>query len=259
MNRNLAIFGIAAILLSQTQKAPTGYSDTPILPGSPWRVHDDARPRPPIVTPGVPASKPPSDAVILFDGTSLAAWRTANGETPKWRVEDGYMEVVKGAGDIFTREEFGDSQLHIEWRTPVPPSGDSQERGNSGVFLFGLYEIQVLDSYHNLSYADGQASAIYGQSPPLVNASRPPGDWQTYDVICTGPRFKDGKVDIPGYVTVFHNGVVTQNHTAILGVTGHRVLPKLVLHGPKGPLRLQDHGNPVRYRNIWIRPLGQVK
>lgn len=259
MNRNLAIFGIAAILLSQTQKAPTGYSDTPILPGSPWRVHDDARPRPPIVTPGVPASKPPSDAVILFDGTSLAAWRTANGETPKWKVEDGYMEVVKGAGDIFTREEFGDSQLHIEWRTPVPPSGDSQERGNSGVFLFGLYEIQVLDSYHNLSYADGQASAIYGQSPPLVNASRPPGDWQTYEVICTGPRFKDGKVDIPGYVTVFHNGVVTHNHTAILGVTGHRVLPKLVLHGPKGPLKLQDHGNPVRYRNIWIRPLGQVK
>src|SRR5215469_8635938 len=147
MHRTVALWGIATFLLAQTNKAPTGYRDTPILPGSSWRVHDDARPRPAVVTPGDALGRPPSDAVVLFDGTSLAAWRNAKGETPKWKVEADYMEVVKGAGDILTREEFGDSQLHIEWRTPVPPSGDSQERGNSGVFLFGLYEIQVLDSY----------------------------------------------------------------------------------------------------------------
>jgi hypothetical protein len=169
------------------------------------------------------------------------------------------MEVVGGSGDIFTKDEFGDSQLHVEFRTPSPPKGDSQERGNSGVFLFGIYEVQVLDSYNNLTYADGQASAIYGQSPPLVNASRPPGEWQVYDIVYTGPRFKDGKVEVPGYVTIFHNGVITQNHTEILGGTGHRVLPKLIVHGPKGPIRLQDHGNPMRFRNIWIRPLGEVK
>ena len=255
----LAGLGITAILLGQTHHAPTGYTDTPYLPGSPWRVHDDARPRPPVVMPGAAPGQAPSDAVILFDGTSLAAWRTAKGETPSWKLENGYMEVVKGAGDILTREEFGDSQLHIEWRTPTPASGDSQERGNSGVFLFGLYEVQVLDSFDNLTYADGQASAIYGQMPPLVNASRPPGEWQTYDIVFTAPRFQQDKLVTPGYVTVFHNGVITQNHTEILGATGNRVLPRLVVHGPKGPLRLQDHNNPIRYRNIWIRPLGQVK
>jgi hypothetical protein len=261
MNRNpvLAGLGLGAMLLAQTHHAPTGYTDTPYLPGSPWRVHDDARPRPVVVMPGAAPGQPPSDAVILFDGTGLAAWRTAKGETPKWKVENGYMEVVKGAGDILTREAFGDSQLHVEWRTPTPPSGDSQERGNSGVFLFGLYEVQVLDSFNNLTYADGQASAIYGQTPPLLNVSRPPGEWQSYDIVFTAPRFKEDKLVTPGYVTVFHNGVVTQNHTKILGATGNRVLPKLVVHGPKGPLRLQDHNDPIRYRNIWIRPLGEVK
>jgi hypothetical protein len=254
---------LAAALGAQAQQAPTGYTDTPTIPGGKWRVHDDARPRPPVLTPGscstatAPGS-PPSDAVVLFDGTGLAAWRTENGAPPKWKIQDGYLEVVGGSGDIVTRQEFGDSQLHVEFRTPSPPKGNSQERGNSGVFLFGIYEVQVLDSFDNPTYADGQASAIYGQSPPLVNASRPPGEWQSYDIVYSGPRFKDGKVAVPGYVTVFHNGVITQNHTQILGATKHRVLPTLIVHGPQGPIKLQDHGNPVRFRNIWIRPLGSV-
>ncbi|MGO9934930.1 MAG: DUF1080 domain-containing protein [Steroidobacteraceae bacterium] len=254
---------IAATLSAQAQQAPTGYTDTPTIPGGKWRVHDAERPRPPVIAPGTcstekAAGTPPSDAVVLFDGTSLAAWRTESGAPAIWKVHDGYMEVLGGSGDIVTKDEFGDSQLHVEFRAPAPPTGNSQERGNSGVFLFGIYEVQVLDSYDNFTYADGQASAIYGQSPPLVNASRPPGEWQTYDIVYTAPRFKDGKVDVPGYVTVFHNGVITQNHTAILGATKHRVLPTLVVHGPKGPIKLQDHGNPVRFRNIWIRPLGSV-
>jgi hypothetical protein len=255
---------VATVLSAQEQKAPTGYTDTPTIPGSKWRVHDDARPRPPVITPGTCSTedmpgKPPSDAVVLFDGTSLAAWRTENGEPAKWKVENGYMEVAPGAGDIWTRQNFGDSQLHVEFRTPSPPKGDSQGRGNSGVLLYGIYEIQVLDSFNNLTYADGQASAVYGQSPPLVNASRPPGEWQVYDIVYTSPRFKDGKVDVPGYVTIFHNGVITQNHTQLLGATGHRTLPRLVVHDATGPIRLQDHHNPTRYRNIWIRPLGEVQ
>jgi hypothetical protein len=271
MKGKLAIAAAAMTtgLLAQTApatptQAPTGYTDTPFLPGSKWRVHDDARPRPPVITPGTFSTpeipgKPPSDAVVLFDGASLAAWRTEKGDPAKWKVENGYIEAVRGAGDIFTRAEFGDSQLHIEWSAPSPPKGDSQGRGNSGVYLLGLYEVQVLDCFHNLTYADGQASAIYGQSPPLVNACRPPGEWQQYDIVYTAPRFKDSKIDVPGFVTVFHNGVVVQNHTQILGTTEHRALPKLVVHAPKAPLRLQDHGDPVRYRNIWIRPLGEVQ
>jgi hypothetical protein len=158
---------VATALSAQEQKAPTGYTDTPTIPGSKWRVHDDARPRPPVITPGTCSTvdmpgKPPSDAVVLFDGTSLAAWRTENGEPAKWKVENGYMEVAPGAGDIWTRQNFGDSQLHVEFRTPSPPKGDSQGRGNSGVLLYGIYEIQVLDSFNNLTYADGQASAVYG-------------------------------------------------------------------------------------------------
>jgi hypothetical protein len=260
----IIIVAVATVLSAQEQKAPTGYTDTPTIPGSKWRVHDDARPRPPVITPGTCSTedmpgKPPSDAVVLFDGTSLAAWRTENGEPVKWKVENGYMEVAPGAGDIWTRQNFGDSQLHVEFRTPSPPKGDSQGRGNSGVLLYGIYEIQVLDSFNNLTYADGQASAVYGQSPPLVNASRPPGEWQVYDIVYTSPRFKDGKVDVPGYVTIFHNGVITQNHTQLLGATGHRTLPRLVVHDATGPIRLQDHHNPTRYRNIWIRPLGEVQ
>ena len=240
-------------------KAPTGYTDTPLIPGSKWRVHDDTRPRPPVITPPEAPGKPPSDAVVLFDGKNLDAWRTEKGEPAKWKVENGYMEVVPGNGIIRTRAEFGDSQLHIEWMAPSPPKGDSQGRGNSGIFLMGLYETQVLDCYHNLTYADGQAGSVYGQMPPLVNACRPPGEWQTYDIVYTAPHFKDGKIDVPGFVTTFHNGVIVQNHTQILGATEHRAVPKLVVHEVKAPLILQDHRDPVRFRNIWIRPLGQVQ
>ncbi len=159
------------------------------------------------------------------------------------------------SGDIFTKEEFGDIQLHLEFATPTPPKGESQERGNSGVFLFGKYELQVLDSYQNRTYADGSCASIYGQYPPLVNASRPPGEWQTYDVVFIAPRFKDAKLETPAYITVFHNGVLVQDHSEILGESGHKILAKYVPHGPKGPIKLQDHGNTTRYRNIWVRPL----
>jgi hypothetical protein len=256
----ILLFAVWALEATASEKYPTGYTDTPLLPGSRWRVHDLERPRPQVVSPGTFSTedlpgKPPSDAVILFDGQNLAAWRKEDGGAPGWKVENGYMEVVRGSGDLVTKQQFGDSQLHIEFRTPAPPAGKSQGRGNSGVFLFGLYEVQVLDSYDNVTYADGQASAVYGQSPPLVNASRPPGQWQVYDILYTGPRFKEGKIETPAYVTVLHNGVVTQNHTQILGATMHRALPRTIVHDPAGPIQLQDHGDPVRYRNIWIRPL----
>ena len=257
MSRRLATIVVlgASTLAADAAEFPTGYTDTPLIPGSRWRVHDDARPRPPVTTPAATAGAPPSDATVLFDGRSLAAWRTDKGEPARWKVEDGYVEVVPGSGDVVTTEQFGDSQLHIEFRTPFPPIRKSQGRGNSGVFLYGLYEVQILDSYDNVTYADGQASAIFGQSPPLVNASRPPGEWQSYDIVFTGPRFKGGQLETPGYVTVFHNGVITQHYTQILGASAHRATPPMVLHGPRGPIKLQDHGDPIRFRNIWIRPL----
>ena len=182
-------------------------------------------------------------------------WRSAKGDAAGWKVQDGYMEVVPRSGDIHTREEFGDIQLHVEWRTPRPPRPGNQWQGNSGVFLFGVYELQVFESSRNLIYADGQAGAIYGQYPPLVNPSREPGQWQDYDIIFSAPRFRDGKLQTFAYITVFQNGVVIQNHTAIMGETGHRILPHYEDRGPRGPIRLQDHGDLVRYRNIWVRPL----
>ncbi|HEY2682224.1 MAG TPA: DUF1080 domain-containing protein [Steroidobacteraceae bacterium] len=256
-------FGLAALMAlsgfarAGEEKAPTGYTDTPMLPGSPWRVHDDKRPRPPVVTPGHEAGQPPSDAVVLFDGKNLDAWQSDKGGPARWKVENGYMEVVGGTGDIVTKQKFGDCQLHVEFRSPKPPTGHSQERGNSGVFLAGLYEIQVLDSYDNLTYADGQAAAVFGQSPPMVNASRPPGEWQSYDILYTSPRFKDGKQTEAGFVTVLHNGVAVQNHTQLLGATVFHALPKQVAHDAMAPIKLQDHTFPVRFRNVWIRPLGR--
>ncbi|EDY21300.1 protein of unknown function DUF1080 [Chthoniobacter flavus Ellin428] len=243
-------------------KKPLGHQDSPIIPGTKWHVHDGERPQPPIVTPGEPSTPEkvgtaPSDATVLFDGKDLSKWKMEkDGSDAKWKVEDGYMEVVPKSGYMETKEEFGpDFQLHVEFREPTPPTGDGQGRGNSGVFLFGRYEIQVLDSYNNPTYPDGQATGIYGYMPPQVNASRPPGVWQTYDILCEGPRFKDGKLEKAMIVTVLHNGVVTQNHTALIGETPHLHVGTYHPHPEKGPIKLQDHGNPIRYRNIWIRAM----
>lgn len=223
-----------------------------------WPVHSLDRPRPPVVDPG-PARPPivaPSDAIVLFDGTSLAEWRGADGPAARWVVRDGYVEVARGTGSIVTARAFGDVQLHIEWAVPAPPRGEGQERGNSGVFLMGMYELQVLDSYRNDTYADGQAAALYGQTPPLVNACRPPGEWQTYDVVFRRPAFAaDGSVTRPARITVFHNGVLVHDGVAFTGRTAHGRRSAYEPHPDRLPLSLQDHGDPVRYRNIWIRDL----
>jgi len=232
-----------------------GYDDTPFLPGGKWRVHDGNRPQPPVVTPAAEPGGPPSDAVVLFDGTSLDAWVSVAGGPARWKVENGYMEVVPGTGDIQTLAEFGDAQIHLELCEPAEVKGEGQGRGNSGVFLMGRYEIQVLDCYNNLTYADGTSAAIYGQYPPLVNACRPPGEWSTYDIIWETPRWENGQLIKPAYVTVLFNGIVVHNHRRLLGYTSHRVLTEYVEHPPVGPLRLQDHGDLVRFRNIWYRPL----
>jgi Domain of Unknown Function (DUF1080) len=226
-----------------------------------WKIHDVDRPVPAVVDPGTASTpevpgRPPADAVVLFNGTDLSKWADKDGKAAPWKVENGYMEVVAKSGFVYTREAFGDCQLHVEFSEPTPPHGESQERGNSGVFLMGLYEIQVLDSYENKTYADGQASAVYGQYPPLRNASRPPGQWQTYDIIFHGPRFDtEGKLLRPARVTVLHNGVLVQDNVELTGPTGHHVRPPYKAGPDKLPLGLQDHGNPVRFRNIWIRNL----
>jgi hypothetical protein len=242
-------------------KPKLGYKDTPMLPGGKWHVHDGDRPLPPVITPGTCSTqespgKAPSDAVVLFDGTDLLHWRNEQGKPAGWDIQDGALVVHPGTGAIRSQDEFSDCQLHLEFASPVPPRSQDQGRGNSGVMFFGRYEIQVLDSYENLTYADGQAAAIYGQYPPLVNASRKPGEWQSYDIVFTAPKFNhDGSLASPAYATVLHNGVVVHNHTPLLGPMAFRALPRYQAHGPKGPILLQDHGNPVRYRNIWVRPV----
>ena len=224
---------------------------------SQWPQHSMDRPRPPVVQPAPHAGQaPPSDAIVLFDGKDLAQWQAEDGSAAKWVVRDGFVEVKPGTGMLVSRRGFGDAQLHIEWATPTPPKGEGQERGNSGIFLMGIYELQVLDSYQNDTYADGQAGAIYGQSPPLVNATRPPGQWQSYDVVFHRPHFKaDSSVERPARMTVFLNGVLIQDNFELSGPTAHQRRPPYSAHADKLPLKLQDHGNPVRYRNIWIREL----
>lgn len=233
-----------------------GYNDTPMLPGGHWRVHDSKRPQPTVVTPGATSfSSAPSDAVVLFSGADLSKWRSGEGDA-KWKVEDGHFEVTPGTGEITSREEFGDCQLHVEFSAPNPPKGKDQGRGNSGVFLLGRYEFQVLDCYDNKTYADGMTGSIYGQTSPLVNACRPPGEWQSYDIVFVGPRFDGDKLLSPAIATVFLNGILVQNATPLIGATGHRTVGKYTPHPTKGAITLQDHGDPVRFRNIWIREIG---
>jgi hypothetical protein len=197
---------------------------------------------------------------VLFDGGSLANWRTndtADANLPaRWRVQDGYMEVVRGTGSIRTVQEFGDAHLHVEWAAPLPVRGTSQNRGNSGVFLMTRYEVQVLDSWQNVTYPDGQAGAVYGQYPPLVNASRPPGEWQSYDIFFRAPRFDArGLVTTPARMTVIHNGILVQDNVVLLGPTSNQRRDPYEAHPDRMPILLQDHGDPGRFRNIWIRDL----
>jgi hypothetical protein len=227
----------------------------PLLPGGKWRVNDMKRPAPPVVTPGTfstadAPARPPSDAIVLFDGTDTSQWVALDGGPCPWRIENGAMVTAKS--DIRTKQNFGDIQLHVEYAEPAPPTGSSQGRGNSGVFLMGLFEIQVLDNYDNPTYPDGQAGAVYAQTPPMANACRPPGAWQVYDIAFTAPRLDPrGNVATPAYVTVFHNGVLVQNHTAILGPTGPgRLADYHGVHTAAGPVRLQYHNNAVRFRCV---------
>ena len=243
-----------------------GYTDTPMIPGQKWRVHDASRPNPPEVTPGSESSperpgRAPSDAIVLFDGKDFSKWGTPAGgqlQEPKWKLENGYTEVVPKSGGIVTREKFGDCQIHLEWASPAEVQNAGQLRGNSGVLLMNRYEIQVLDSSGNKTYADGQAGAIYGQHPPMVNAARKPGEWQTYDIFFEAPKFEGEKLVKPAYVTVVHNGVLVQHHQEITGRTPHARVGTYEAHAPEEPLGLQNHGTPVHYRNIWIRRLGQL-
>jgi len=211
-------------------------------------------PRPPKVTPGTNYGEAPSDAIILFNGKDLSEWASLDGTPANWTVSDGNFTVLKGKdNNIQTKKKFGDIQLHIEWRSPSIIVGEGQGRGNSGIFLQEQYEVQVLDSYESRTYSNGQAGSIYKQSIPLVNPTRKPGEWQSYDIIYTAPRFSEnGRVIIPAYVTVILNGVVVQNHTQIQGATNYKGYPRYTPHG-KASIRLQDHGNPVSYRNIWVR------
>jgi hypothetical protein len=247
-----AVAALAGLALALQDKVT--YDDTPFLPGGRYRVHGE-RPWPPVVDPGGPG-RAPADAVVLFDGSGLDEWRGGDGPA-RWKLVDGGAMEVNGTGSVTTRREFGDMQLHLEFATPAAVAGSSQGRGNSGVFLMGRYEVQVLDSHENPTYPDGQCAAMYGQRPPAVNASRGPGEWQSYDIVFRAPRFEGGELAEPARVTVLHNGVLVHHDQPFLGATAHRALAKYSPHGPKGPIQLQDHGNPVRYRNIWVRELAQ--
>lgn len=214
---------------------------------------EEWEPVPEIILPGE-VDQPPSDAIILFDGTDLNEWTGRNEEKAKWDINNNVMTIVPKSGAISTRKSFGNCQLHIEWRTPEQVVGKGQGRGNSGVFLMGKYEVQVLDSYNNRTYSNGQAGSIYKQYIPLVNACRPPGEWQSFDIIFKAPKFDEaGELISPAYITVLHNGVLIHNHVEIKGTTTHMGKPSYKPHPEKLPLTLQDHGNPVSFRNIWIR------
>jgi hypothetical protein len=235
-----------------------GYTKMAEIPGTPWRIHDAGRPHPRVVTPGAAPAEPPSDAIVLFDGKDLSKWvKESNPAMPApWPVHDGYFETGAGSGSIMTREKFGDIQLHLEFATPSPGRGASQDRGNSGIKFMDRYELQILDSFGNVTYADGQAGAIYGEYPPLVNAVKKPGEWQVYDVVFEAPKFKDATLVAPAYITAFLNGVAIQIRRPVMGPTSPTMTPhQYSAHEAELPLMLQDHAHPVRFRNVWVRRL----
>ncbi len=239
-----------------------GYTTTPLIPGTQWHVHDGTRPVPRVVTPSDTFShlaKPPSDAIVLFDGTDFSKWTGGKDGKPGWKIEDGFMEVVGKSGSIRTKDKFADFQLHLEFATPAKVDGSSQGRGNSGVLFNGIYEVQVLDSYNNPTYPDGQCGGLYGQTPPLVNASKKPGEWQSYDIIFESPRWDDkNQLVKKGNVTVIHNGVVLHHKREYQGHTPHQANGNYDRpHAPEVFIELQDHNNPMRFRNIWLRKLGE--
>lgn len=250
MNGKFVRFLGASLVVSQAASAQ---------PDTRWPQHSMDRPKPVVVDPGAGALPvpPPKDAIVLFGGSDLSKWSHGDGTPASWIVRDGYFEVRPRSGGIATRDSLGsDIQLHVEWMSPNPPRGTGQDRGNSGVFLMGRYEIQILDSYDNVTYPDGQAAAVYGQYPPRVNASRPPGQWQSYDIVFHGPRFdSSGRLMRPATVTVLHNGILVQDHVTLSGPVGHYARPPYEAHPERLPLGLQDHDHPVRFRNVWAREL----
>jgi hypothetical protein len=245
-----------------------GFTDTPLIPGTNWTIHDPRRPQPPVVTPAKNFSQgaaAPSDAEVLFDGKDLSKWQDAQGKDAAWKVADGYTETAPRGGLIRTRGKWADFQLHVEWAAPTTARGSGQGRGNSGVLINNMYEVQVLDSYQAKTYPDGQAGSLYGQAPPLVNSSLPPGEWQTYDIIFESPLWNDaGEQTKKAVITVLHNGVLIHHRHEFTGGTDGisrevpwKTLPKYTRHEPQVFIALQDHSNPVRYRNIWIREINK--
>ena len=248
---------LAAFAAEKKEVFPIGYDDTPLItPGGKWKVHDIDRPRPAALKPGRGPGDAPADAVVLFDGRNVDQFRGKNDAACPWKIEDG--ELIVNGGDIWTKASFGSCQLHLEWKTDPKTEGNSQKKGNAGIFFMDRYETQILDCENNLTYADGMAGAVYGQTPPLVNAVRPAGEWQTYDIIFTAPRLENGKVVEPAHITTILNGVVVQAHTKILGPTLHKKATSYNGTFPaEAPFRFQDHKNsvPDRLRNIWVRKL----
>lgn len=257
----IAALALTAASGSAPAQEKPGFRDTPTIPGTSWKVHDADRPYPTIVTPAAQPGGAPSDAVVLFNGTSLDAWQAQH--TP-WTIADGAVTSRPRAGGggenaLISKASFGDVQLHLEFRSPNPPEKSSQDRGNSGIWFMQRYEIQILDGHNNPTYADGTVGAIYGSTPPLVNASRKPGEWQSYDIVFERPRFAaDGKLLRPAYITAFLNGVLVQNRQPWRGATVWRQVARYQAHGDAAPIQLQDHNSPVSFRNIWVRPLPEA-
>lgn len=251
------------VFAQNPQNHDLGFTDTPMLPGLPYHVHDSGRPHPPVVTPAATPGGAPSDAIVLFDGKDLSHWQShastiTHGGTsgaPEWKLGDGYIEAVPKTGDLESKEKFGNIQLHVEWAAPVPVTGTSQNRGNSGILLMGRYEVQVLDPSNNPTYADGQAAAIYGQWPPLANPGRKPGEWNAYDIVFEAPVMEGDKLVKPAYITVFFNGVMVHNHKESMGPMVYRQVAHYVAQPAEDSLVLQNHNSPVRFRNIWVRRL----